>query len=49
MTIAQGQPCENPACEFSIVKAELVCPSCRRAQGEIVTQTHRVIGFVCRE
>ena len=44
-----GVPCENPACEFSIVKAGLVCPSCRRAQGEIVTQTHRVIGFVCRE
>jgi hypothetical protein len=44
-----GVPCKNPGCEFSIVATGLVCPACRRAQGEIKTQTHRVIGFVCRE
>jgi hypothetical protein len=37
------------------VKASVVrgvsegCPACRRSQGEIVTQTHSVIGFKCRE
>src|SRR4029434_742014 len=25
------------------------CPACRRSEGEFVTQTHRVIGFKCRE
>ena len=44
-----GVPCENPACDFSIIATGLVCPSCHRAQGEIKTQTHRVIGFLCRE
>ena len=43
-----GVPCENPACDFSIIATGLVCPSCHRAQGEIKTQTHRVIGFACR-
>jgi hypothetical protein len=44
-----GVPCENPACDFSIIATGLVCPSCRRSQGEMKTQTHRVIGFLCRE
>ena len=48
MTIAQGQPCENPLASSASSRPDW-CPSCRRAQGEIVTQTHRVIGFVCRE
>jgi len=51
MTTAPAPVCRatNPACEFSIIRAGLVCPSCRRAQGEIKTQTHRVVGFLCRE
>jgi len=46
---APALPCENDGCEFSIRTTGLVCPSCRRAQGEIKTQTHHVIGFLCRE
>jgi hypothetical protein len=44
-----GVPCDNPFCDFSIIRTGLVCPACRRSQGEIKTQTHRVIGFSCRE
>lgn len=42
-----GMPCENPACDYSIKKTGLVCPSCRNAMGKIETQTARVIAFKC--
>lgn len=44
-----GVPCENPMCEFSILKTGLVCPQCRRSSGSITTEKSRVMGFACRE
>ena len=43
-----GMPCQNPACAFSVERTGLVCPKCRRSQGEIEMQTDRVVRFKCR-
>jgi hypothetical protein len=43
-----GMPYQNPSCPFSVKRTGLVCPKCRRSQGEITMETHRVIRFRCR-
>jgi len=42
-----GVPCPNPECGFSIHQTGLVCPQCRRPDGDIEVQSTRIIRFKC--
>jgi transposase len=43
-----GMPCQNPACPYREKRTGIVCPKCRRSQGEIELQSTRVIRLKCR-